>query len=67
MSRYIGPVETEIDHYRIYRSGLLEDSLTLLASVNSTYYLDENVSDGKIYYYRVSAVKGGIEGEKLIR
>jgi len=48
-----------ITEYKIYR-GTSPNSEEYLASVNGsvTYYIDSNITEGTIYYYRISAVNG---------
>ena len=47
--------------YRIYRS-LSPGSMTILANVNDTQYLDIQLENGVTYYYWVSAVNSLLEG-----
>ncbi|MEF8874977.1 MAG: fibronectin type III domain-containing protein, partial [Candidatus Thermoplasmatota archaeon] len=54
---------SSITEYKIYR-GTSSDSLSLLTSVTSTSYTDQDVSNGETYYYQISAVNGAGEGEK---
>jgi len=48
-----------VTEYKIYR-GTSPNSEEYLASVNGsvTYYIDSNITEGTIYYYRISAVNG---------
>jgi fibronectin type 3 domain-containing protein len=47
--------------YRIYRGSSGKD-LRLLASVNGTAFTDNNVAEGKKYYYSINAVNERGEG-----
>jgi Zn-dependent protease len=50
-----------IQSYRIYRSGSLDGDYALLASLNDTSYDDKNVSGGRTYWYRLTAVNAAGE------
>ncbi len=51
-----------ITQYRIYR-GTSSGDMTLLTTVSTTSYTDEDVSKGETYYYEVSAVNSNGEGD----
>jgi fibronectin type 3 domain-containing protein len=54
---------SEIIGYNVYR-GEASGNLALLASLgNTTHYMDENVTKGHAYYYRVSANNSAGEGQ----
>ena len=63
----------EIDHiysdvvlyYNIYRRASNENDLTLLATTDKTFYVDNLAQQGASYYYAVSAVhEGPVEGQR---
>jgi hypothetical protein len=63
----------EIDHiysdvvlsYNIYRRASNENDLTLLATTDKTFYVDNMAQQGAFYYYAVSAVhEGPVEGQR---
>jgi fibronectin type 3 domain-containing protein len=55
-----------ITGYKVYR-GTSADSLSLLVALgNVTTYVDEDVINGQMYYYRVSAVNGMGEGPQTV-
>ncbi len=50
---------TDLDHYNIYRStvpGFTPQLSNLVASPSTNNYLDTNLTDGILYYYRISAL-----------
>ncbi len=51
-----------ITGYKVYK-GESPSDMELLAKIDDTKYVDDNVSRGKTYYYRVSAVNEAGEGE----
>ncbi len=65
-----------IDEYKIYRSTTAGGPYKALASVNLAQrgllgrqmrdYIDSDVTPGTTYYYRISAVVGGVEGPQSI-
>ncbi len=47
--------DSNIDHYVIYRSTSQYGSYSKIGTSKSTSYSDENISNGKTYYYKVTA------------
>ena len=52
----------EATSYNIYAYNKPADSWTLLGTVSTNKYIDETVTPSYEYYYRVAAVRDGIEG-----
>ncbi|MDZ7264428.1 MAG: hypothetical protein ONB16_07580, partial [candidate division KSB1 bacterium] len=56
---------TTIRSYRIYRSDSLNSKMNLLDSTVAKQYVDQNLHNGQLYFYQISAVnKQGYEGKK---
>ncbi|MDN5202256.1 NPCBM/NEW2 domain-containing protein [Fulvivirgaceae bacterium BMA10] len=54
---------TDAKVYNIYRSAHPVDSFEKIAESETTSFIDEEVEDDEIYYYRVSGVNSGLEGK----
>ena len=56
----------KVDNYKIYKSESQNDDFILLEEISGTEssYKDDNIYLGYSYYYKVSAVKKGIESPK---
>ncbi len=57
--RYSGGLA--IDYYNVYRKVTSSGSYTLIGTTVRRDYIDNNVTQGTIYYYKISAVIGGVE------
>ncbi len=56
---------TSIRSYRVYRSDSLNLKMNLLDSTTARQYVDQNLHNGQLYSYQISAVnKQGYEGKK---
>ncbi|MDR2741315.1 MAG: fibronectin type III domain-containing protein [Treponema sp.] len=52
------------ESYNIYRGDSVDGEYTLVTSSTGTSYTNTGLSEDTIYYYKVSAVTGGVEGPK---
>jgi fibronectin type 3 domain-containing protein len=50
--------------YNVYRSSEKDKNLKLIKTVKANHYVDPGLTAGKTFYYYVSAVVGGSEGER---
>jgi hypothetical protein len=51
------------DEYRLYRAASSGGTYDLIGTVTGTFYLDEGLSPSTTYYYKVSTVEDGYEGQ----
>jgi uncharacterized repeat protein (TIGR02543 family) len=51
------------DEYRIYRAASSGGTYNLIGTATGTFYLDEGLSPTTTYYYKVSTVEDGYEGQ----
>lgn len=53
---------SKADSYKVYRATSKNGTYKLISTLSQNYYIDNNVSINKTYYYRVRAVKGDYQG-----
>ncbi len=52
--------------YKVYRGTVKDKGIKLLATVKVNHYLDKDLPSGITYYYYITSVSGGKEGERSV-